>query len=262
MCVVDILKVIRSVGVSYSKSAPDIAIVVGGDGIFGYYGRTLTIPMLFVGVKDPNILGSKSRLAEIFVDHLAKTLIDIEAGRYCVDKERMLSVHCNGYKSDILTDVYLERGIFAGSLRYAISVGNKKLKRSKSKVYFTDYAIGNGVIVSTSFGSAGYYSYPDRIKAGNGGRNISRFSGDKIGMCHIIPSFLVREKNGRKQPTRINYTVPSQSIIKITLMRDANARLYGTTKHSKGIAIGTSDEVTISQSNRTGKIIRLRQGYK
>jgi NAD+ kinase len=263
-CIVDILKVIRSAGVSYSKSDPDIAIIVGGDGTFGYYGRTLTIPMLFVGVKDPGVLGSKSRLAEIFVDHLAKALTDIEAGRYCVDKEKMLSVRCNGYKSDVLTDVYLERGIFAGSLRYAISVESKtRLKNSKPKVRFTDYAIANGVIVSTSFGSAGYYSYPDRIKANDwSSRKISRFSDDKIGICHILPSFLVRKRNGRKKLTSINYTVPAQSIIKITLMRDVNARLYGITKHSRGIAVGTADKVTISQSNRTVKIIRLKSNYQ
>ena len=33
-----------------------------------------------------------------------------------------------------------------------------------SQNYFTEYAIGNGVIISTAFGSGGYYSYPDRLK--------------------------------------------------------------------------------------------------
>ena len=63
-----ILKLIQSAGVSYSSKDPDIAIVAGGDGTFGYYGRTLSIPMLFVGVNDPELLGSKARLAEIFYD--------------------------------------------------------------------------------------------------------------------------------------------------------------------------------------------------
>jgi hypothetical protein len=31
---------------------------------------------------------------------------------------------------------------------------------------FTEYAIGKGVIISTLFGSGGYYSYPQRIKQG------------------------------------------------------------------------------------------------
>jgi NAD+ kinase len=246
-----ILKVIRSAGVSYSKTDPDIAIVVGGDGTFGYYGRTLSIPMLFVGIKDPNILGSKSVLAETYFDRLPKVLEDIETNRYSVDERKMLSVKCKGKITDVLTDVYLERGIYAGCLRYTVSIGNKN-----SKIRFTDYAIGNGVIVSTSFGSAGYYSYLDRMKMSNRTGKI-RFIDDKIGICHIIPSFLIRERNGRKDHHDMRYTVPSRSIIKINLVREADARLYGTTKSSKGMAIGVADEVTVTQSNRTAKIIRL-----
>ena len=258
--VADILKVIRSAGVSYSKSEPDLAIVVGGDGTFGYYGRTLSIPMLFVGVKEHNILGSKARLAEIFYNNLGKALKDIETGKYRIDEERMLSVNCNGNKADILTNVYLERGIFAGCLRYAISVENKKRsKDSALKACFTEYAIGNGVIVSTPFGSTGYYSYPDRKVGSRGNRSINRFGSNRIGICHILPLFLVREKNGRKQMTdRVRYTVPSQSIIKINLMRDANARLYGTTNGPKGIAIGITYKVIITQSSKTAQIIRLK----
>jgi len=63
----EILKVIESTGVSYSNKDPDVAIVVGGDGSFGYYGKKLHIPMLFVGVNDNDVLGSKARLAELFL---------------------------------------------------------------------------------------------------------------------------------------------------------------------------------------------------
>lgn len=265
MPLADILKVVRSAGLSYSKSEPDVAIVVGGDGTFGYYGRTLSIPMLFVGVKERNILGSKARRAEIFYDNLGKALKDIETGKYRIDEERMLSVNCNGNKADILTDVYLERGIFAGCLRYAISVEDKTRSRdSASKTCFTEYAIGNGVIVSTPFGSGGYYSYADRMKVGSwSNRSIKLFGANRIGICHILPLFLVRVRNGRKQMTdRARYTVPSQSVIKINLMREADARLYGTTKSSKGIPIGISDKVIITQSNKTAQIIRLKSSYR
>lgn len=70
---------IQSTGVSYSTRDPDIAIVVGGDGTFGYYGRTLSIPMLFVGFNDPDVLGSKAKLAEILFHDLSKALSDINA---------------------------------------------------------------------------------------------------------------------------------------------------------------------------------------
>ena len=149
---------IKSAGFLYSPNEPDIAIVVGGDGTFGYYGRILAYPMLFVGVRETNILGSKARLAETMYDRLDGALHDIDAGRYSVNNKSMLSVHFAGQSSDVLTDVYLERGEFAGCIRYAMQVNNGQSS-------FNEYAIGNGVIVSTSFGSAGYFSYPNRLKA-------------------------------------------------------------------------------------------------
>ena len=49
--------------IPYSEKDPDIGIVIGKDGTFGYYGRILRIPMLFVGINDPNILGNKAKPA-------------------------------------------------------------------------------------------------------------------------------------------------------------------------------------------------------
>jgi NAD+ kinase len=114
-----IAKKLRAAKVQLSQQDPDIGIVVGGDGSFGYYGRTLDIPMLFVGVREPYVLGSQSRLAEIFYDDLGRALKDIEAGRYNISEKSMISININDNSADdILTDVYLERGIFSGCLRY------------------------------------------------------------------------------------------------------------------------------------------------
>lgn len=267
-----ILKVVRSAGLSsHLGKHPDIAIVVGGDGTFSYYGRTLSIPMLFVGLKEQDILGSKARLAQVFFEDLAKSLVAIKEGRFYIDERRMFSLNYGTNESkDILTDVYLERGIFSGCIRYAASVyAIDEFKHATNKK-FTDYAIGNGVIISTSFGSGGYYSYPDRIKLWNQINNnkniINKFSDNRIGICHILPTFLVRqaekERNSNKQyqqitKSPIQYTIPTQSTIKIYLLRDANVRIYGTTPDSRGYAIGINNEITIGPSHRTAKIIQL-----
>ncbi|HZD81303.1 MAG TPA: hypothetical protein VE076_00380 [Nitrososphaeraceae archaeon] len=55
----------------------------------------------------------------------------------------------------------------------------------------------------------------------------------------------------------IQYTVPLESIIKVSLVRRADARLYGTTYHSKGVAVDVNSHITICHSNRTAKIIKL-----
>lgn len=251
-----ILKRVKSAGASYSQD-PDIAIVVGGDGTFGYYGRTLSIPMLFVGVRESGVAGSRARLAEIFYDDLVRALRDIEAGRYSIMEKKMLSARLKRRPVDVLTDVYLERGKFAGCLRYATTV--KPSGQSKFSP-FSDYAIGNGVIVSTSFGAGGYFSYPDRLRSGKQGRMGSLdFGDDRIGICHIMPTYLVRKRKGiSRQSDKIRYTVPLHSIVQIKLLRDANARLYGTTAHSKGVPVRLGDTITVSPAKRTARIIKLK----
>lgn len=248
----EIVKKLRAAKVQLCQNDPDIAIVVGGDGSFGYYGRRLHIPMLFVGVKETNILGSKAKLAETSYDSLCRAVKDIEAGKYIVAKKRTFFVSLNGHSTDVLTDVYLERGIFSGCLRYSVSI--KILKKQS----FSEYAIGNGVIISTSSGSGGYFSYPDRLNFGEWNNNPAHFSDNRIGICHIIPIYLVREKSGGvSQKPHIQYTIPFHSVIRIRLMRDVDSRLYGATMHSRGMSVGLGDEIVISGSGRTAKIIKL-----
>ena len=51
--------------------------------------RTLYISMLFVGVNDQDIPGSKARPAHLFFDDLAKSLVAIKEDRYFIDKRRV-----------------------------------------------------------------------------------------------------------------------------------------------------------------------------
>lgn len=245
---------IQSAGLLYCQNEPDIAIVVGGDGTFGYYGRILEVPMLFVGVKENDVLGSKARLAEIMLDHLEGALHNISIGKHRVIKKRKLTVSFGGQQSDVLTDVYLERGEYAGCIRYAVEVSNGHSS-------FTDYAIGNGVIVSTSFGSGGYFLYPDILKSKkewNQKSPIEKFSDNRLGVCHIIPAYLIRMRNGKHHLTsKIQYTVPIEYRIEVKLIRNADVRLYGTTDDSKGKKILLDNKISISASNQIAKIIKL-----
>jgi NAD kinase len=165
-----IFKLTQLAGVTYSAKDPDIVIVVGGDGTFGYYGRILSIPMLFVGVNDPELLGSKARLAEIFYDDLEKALHDINLGKYTEEERKMFSVNFGKNKSttaahDVLTDIYLERGAYSGCIRYTVSISyNRSYNKNYCNTYrnsfldenyIIEHAIGNGVIISSSFGSKG-----------------------------------------------------------------------------------------------------------
>lgn len=256
-----IKKKLQSAGVQHSSRDPDIGVVVGGDGTFGYYGRTLDLPLLFVGVREPRMLGSKARLAEVMFDELENALVTIEDGKYRVTERSMIRAGLNGEEGeDVLTDVYLERGIFSGCMRYSVSIHTPK------SFAFKEYAIGNGVIVSTAFGSGGYYSYPNRLRDEKIRNAREEFSDNEIGICHIVPTYLVREEDAdnsddygkeRKSIQRVRYAVPFQAVIQINLVRDVDARLYGTTPHSRGIRVRYNDTVMIKGSNRKARVVKL-----
>lgn len=256
-----IQELLHSLDLKISETDPDIALIIGGDGTFSYYGKKLSIPMLFIGVPSNEVLGSKSRLAEITIQNLPKALKKIAKGNHTVVERRMLDVRYGGsVVRRVLTDVYLERGLFAGCIRYSISITSDKIdNNSNSKLAFTDYVIGNGVIISTSFGSSGYYSYLDRIK--NPRQNLDElFDDEKLGVCHILPTYdtrLLNSGTNYRGMVPIRYTIPINSTIKITAIREANMRLYGTTFHSKGVKIEWNKPITITTSTKTAKIIRL-----
>jgi NAD kinase len=288
-----IVNVIRSNGVHYSNKDPDFAVVVGGDGTFGYYGRTLRIPMLFVGSNEKDVLGSKAKLAEVSFKDLSTTIANIKRGNYALERRRMFSVFLKNKSNrsfinkepvDVLTDIYIERGIFAGCIRYHLSVAINKPEIPNYRLprEFREYGIGNGIIICTSFGALGYYSYPDRISMytcntsnndtstlkNTNHESIRPFDDDRIGICHILPSFLtrklgmdeqVKDKNTARplQSSCIRYTIPYESTIKIDFPRNPHARLFGTTHNSRGLIIKDSNEITIKSSKRTAKIIRL-----
>lgn len=256
-------KLVRSLGLQISKLHPDIALVIGGDGTFSYYGRKLSVPMLFVGVPTDKILGSKSRLAKISIHNLPETLQDIMRGNYAIKDRRMLELrYGTSHETNVLTDVYLERGIFAGCIRYSVSVTNNDAvpgSHRPNKPLFTDFVIGNGVIISTSFGSGGYYSYLDRISLSKK-KPVATFDDNKFGICHILPTFAVRKQKDKEKYEDlipIRYTVPFGSTIEIKIIRESDSRLYGTTIHSRGMKVSWNEPITVTSSPKMAKIIHL-----
>lgn len=80
----------------------------------------------------------------------------------------------------------------------------------------------------------------------------------KLGICHIVPTFVVRcmnHKGNYERMTNICFTVPAYCIIDITAMR-SNIRLYGTTIHS-GVKIKWNNPNTRDLITKPAKIIHL-----
>jgi len=245
----EVRKIIANAGVTFSPRQAEFGVVVGGDGVFGYYGRTESIPLLFVGVKSPYATGSKAFLAETYFDELEGALVEIRHGRYKVVEQRRLEVLANGRRlGDVFTDVYLQRGAESNELRYRVEIsGNRSIGES---------AISDGVAVCTRAGSTGYFSYPDKVRSGDwleSGRH-TMIGEDEIGICHIVPTYTSRDGSSL-QPLR--YTVPWGSEVRIKLVREADARLYGVTDERGGVNVGVKDLITIRPSRSVTRLIRV-----
>jgi len=247
----EVVSTLRDAGFRVTESNPDIGVVVGGDGAFSDYGRRISVPLLFVGVRSAEPTASKGYLSEVRFDRLKDALEKINSKRYSVVEHKRLAVAINGEaKGEIFTDVYLEKGAESNCLRYHLDVKGKGIQ-------FTDSAIANGVIICTSAGSTGYYSYIDRL--GKGERleadRFTRIGENEVGVCHIAPVLTARDHGG-ESPLR--YTVPWGSSFRLRLTRDADARLYGTVRSRNGIRVRVGDSIDVRPSSNHTRVIRLR----
>jgi len=243
----DLRMVIEKAGMKVSAEGADLGVVVGGDGRFSWYGRTQDIPLLLVGVPTKGATGSKARLAQTTFEELPGALRRIGRGNYRVREHRRLGVLKNGRSiGEVFTDVYLQRGSESACIRYTVRVLG-------SGVDVDEAAVGDGVVVSTQAGSTGYYSYVDRIKGKwMDPTAVARLKRNEVGICHVNPTYTERTGEPR-HPLR--YVVPWGSRIELSLFREADARLYGTTDNRGGVIVGISDTVAIVPGRGVTKLI-------
>ena len=244
-------KLIENAGIEVAERGADFGVVVGGDGKFSRYGRTEDMPLLFVGVRSKGATGSKAYLAQTTLKELPKTFWRIRNGYYKVNGYKRLEVLKNGRSlGEVFTDVYLQRGAESTCIRY-------KVKVTGAGVEIDEAAIGDGVVVTTSAGSTGYYSYPDRIKGEwMDPAGFSRVDTKSVGICHINPTYTDRERSDL-HPLR--YTVPWGCRIELSLFRTADSRLYGTTDKRSGVRMSLDDKVTVVPGKKKTKIIFLEK---
>jgi len=252
----EVISILKKSGIEHSAVDPAFGVVVGGDGLFSYQGRQLGIPLLFVGTKSRRPTDSKARLAEVYLTGLEAALREVKAGRYTVIKHKRLEVSISGgeFRGDIFTDVSLEKGADSNCIRYTVNVRGKG-------VDFTDAAVSNGIVITTAAGSTGYYSYLDKLDEGDRlePEKFTVIGQDEVGVCHIAPTYTSRD-DASLHPLR--YTVPWGSSFKISLMRDADARLFGVTRSRRGLRITTKETVEVGPSKNTTNVIRLTSHHR
>ncbi|MBT3407256.1 hypothetical protein HN415_01090, partial [Candidatus Woesearchaeota archaeon] len=144
-------KLLKRLGFKYEKKDPDMIISLGGDGTFLYSERKFPgIPKLLI--KDSQVCSKCQNLKfdEIFMKILLKNYIILEHSKLVAtfNKKKYLATN----------DFIIRNKTPTHAIRYQVTVDEKE----------TLVIIGDGVVISTPFGSTGYYNSITRTNFNQG----------------------------------------------------------------------------------------------
>ncbi len=133
-------KFLKSKKYSLSKT-PDYVIAAGGD------GTVLLSERMFQGVPKL-VLRDKSICNNCMtgVDHITHAFSEFEKGNFSVREEMMLEAKWNGKRLLALNEIQVRNKNPVEAIRFMIALNGKPTED-----------IGDGLIVSTPYGSSGYY---------------------------------------------------------------------------------------------------------
>ncbi|PLW80054.1 hypothetical protein C0585_04615 [Candidatus Woesearchaeota archaeon] len=138
----DYKKEIRKAGYKYGLKNADLIISLGGDGTLLESERKYP--------KIPKLMIRENSICEkCNITSFDKFLDLISNGKFEVEQHKKLESYINGKKTRFLSvnDLMVRNSEITQAIRYTIYVDNKK---------FGDF-IGDGLVISTPFGSTAYY---------------------------------------------------------------------------------------------------------
>ena len=152
--IVQYRKQIKQSGLAYTDRNPDIVIALGGDGTLLYAER------LFPGI--PKLpIRNRSICHSCDWNSLSAVLGVIRAGRYRIVRHRKLEAVARtaegAFSKTCLNDFVIRNIHQTEAIRFTVRTGKKSLK-----------CIGDGIVVSTPFGSSGYFYSIARRTFANG----------------------------------------------------------------------------------------------
>jgi NAD+ kinase len=202
------------------ENNPDFVFCYGGDGTILYGERRYPeIPKLWIRkngkIKDYN-----------YSLKVVNSILDkIKNGKYKIVEEMKLMASYKNNKLTALNEIQIHTKLPIGAIRFSVNA-----KRNFSNL------IGDGVIVSTPFGSTGYYSAAGGKPFKNG-----------IGVCF-------NNIHSGKIPSIV---LPENSKIKIKLDRDSAILLNDN--NPKYYDLKAKDEITIQKSQKKAKFIKIKK---
>jgi len=169
----EIEAVLVAEGFKVVERDPDFIVCFGGDGTVLFSERTFPeVPKLIVKTSPV------CRMCDYAPGDLRDLLVNIKKGNYCLHKKMKLETEAKGKKLVGLNDIQVHLKLPIYAVRFSLSVDGKEYKE----------LIGDGVIVSTAFGSTAYYK-------ATGGKSFEKGIGISFNNLHNrkLESFVVPE---------------------------------------------------------------------
>jgi NAD+ kinase len=203
-----------------SNYKPDFVLCYGGDGTVLYAERT------FPGV--PKLIVKTTRIVRKYdykPTQLEKLLEKVKRNELGIVKEPKLSVYFNKKVLNALNEVQVRACNPVRALRFSVSAGRKRFRK----------LVGDGVIISTPFGSTGYYSSV-------GGRKFRKGIGIAFNNLH----------DKRVKP----FVIPSNQKVKIKIEREKAWLLVDN--YEKFIELQPGDTVVVKTSKEFARFIKVK----
>ncbi|MBI2971615.1 MAG: NAD(+)/NADH kinase [Candidatus Aenigmarchaeota archaeon] len=214
-------RLIRKAGMRYTKERPDIVISLGGDGTLLYAERA------YPGV--PKLpIRNKSICNVCDWDSLGIILSGIRAGKYRIEKAMKLEavVRNKGrlLRATCLNDVVIRNKQQTNCIRFEVAVNGRQVN---------GLLVGDGVTVSTPFGSGAYYYSITRKRFAKG-----------IGVAF----------NNLTEPAK-HLVLKENSVVTVTVVR--NRALLSADNDPRMTGLRTGDRVKIRKSRKYAKIVKI-----
>ena len=213
----EIEAVLAAEGFKVVDGNPDFIVCFGGDGTVLFSERTYPeVPKLIIKTS------RACRKCDYTADDLKDVLSNIKKGNYCLHKKMKLDAEAKGKKLVGLNDIQVHLKLPIYAVRFSLSVNGKEYEE----------LIGDGVVVSTAFGSTAYYK-------ATGGKSFKKGIGISFNNLHNmkLESFVVQE----------------DSVVKLTVTRGPAWLLADNNEDF--IELGAGDTAVIRKSGSAANFI-------
>jgi len=172
----ELLRILKSFDFDIVQKNPDFVLCYGGDGTILRSERKFPEVSKIVIKKGSSVC----RKCDYTLNHLKNILKKIEKGKYKVVEENKLIVKTKNKKLIGLNEIQLHNKAPTRAIRFSLKIKKRRLED----------LLGDGIIVSTPFGSTAYYS-------STGGKPFKKGIGISFNNLHRkkIKSFVVHENS-------------------------------------------------------------------